>query len=129
MQLPSLFHISSGPFGSKDAEFHPYSRYAVNSAHHVTVKGQGDLEEGKEPERDPLAATSREMYTQKRGDGGRMWRRRVERGVFAPRTLKNGECQNEIKNVERGSRREREKWAKVRVDDRLKNEEGDENPV
>lgn len=60
-----------------------------------------------------------------------MWRRRVERGVFAPCTLKNGECQNEIKNVERGNRREREreKWAKVRVDDRLKNEEGEENPV
>lgn len=61
-----------------------------------------------------------------------MWRRRVEPAVFAPRTLKNGECQNEIKNVERGIRREREreeKWAKVRVDDRLKNEEGEENPV
>lgn len=25
--------------------------------------------------------------------------------------------------------REREKWWKVRVDDRLKNEEGEENPV
>lgn len=47
-----------------------------------------------------------------------------------PCTLKNGECQNEIKkNVERESRREREKWVKVRVDDRLKNEEGEENPV
>lgn len=46
--------------------------------------------------------------------------------------LKNGECQKEIKkNVERGSGRERERgnWWKVRVDDRLKNEEGEENPV
>lgn len=35
------------------------------------------------------------------------------------------------KNVERGSGRERERgnWWKVRVDDRLKNEEGEENPV
>lgn len=50
-------------------------------------------------------------------------------GVFAPCTLKNGKCQNEIKNVERESGRERGKWVKVRVDDRLKNEEGEENPV
>lgn len=33
------------------------------------------------------------------------------------------------KNVERESRREGEKWVKVRVDDRLKNEEGEENPA
>lgn len=61
-----------------------------------------------------------------------MWQRREERGVFAPCALKNGECQKEIKkNVERGSGRERERgnWWKVRVDDRLKNEEGEENPV
>lgn len=58
-----------------------------------------------------------------------MWQKRVEQAVFAPCALKNGECQNEIKNVERGSGGEREKWWKVRVDDRLKNEEGEENPV
>lgn len=60
------------------------------------------------------------MRGRSRGRGG---------GVFAPRTLKNGKCQNEIKNVERESGRERGKWVKVRVDDRLKNEEGEENPV
>lgn len=43
--------------------------------------------------------------------------------------LKNGECQNEIKKiVERGSK-EREKRVKVRADDRVKNEEGEENLV
>lgn len=46
------------------------------------------------------------------------------------RTLKNGECQNEIKEkVERESRRERGKPVKVRVDDSVKNEEVEENPV
>lgn len=49
-------------------------------------------------------------------------------GVFALRTLKNGECQNEIKK-KMWKERAGEKWVKVRVDDRVKNEEGEENPV
>lgn len=52
-----------------------------------------------------------------------------EGGVFALRTLKNGECQNEIKKMWKEREGEGEKWVKVRVDDRVKNEEGEENPV
>lgn len=60
-----------------------------------------------------------------------MRRRRGDRGggVFAQHTLKNGECQNEIKKKCGKKEREREKRVKVRVDDRVKNEEGEENPV
>lgn len=53
-------------------------------------------------------------------------------GVLGLRALKNGECQNEIKKKmwkERAGEREREKWVKVRVNDRVKNEGGEENPV
>lgn len=58
--------------------------------------------------------------------GGKMRGRSRDRrgGVFALRTLKNGECQNEIKK--KCGKREQER---VRVDDRVKNEEGKENPV
>lgn len=41
--------------------------------------------------------------------------------------LKNGECHNEIKK--KCGKRAREKWVKVRTDDKVKNEEGEENPV
>ena len=63
--------------------------------------------------------------------GGRRIRRSGERGgVFAPCALKNGKCQNKIKKKKkRGNAAEREKWVKVRVGDRLKNEAGKENPV
>lgn len=58
------------------------------------------------------------------------WQRREglgRRSFFGLRTLKNGECHNEIKK--KCGKRAREKWVKVRTDDKVKNEEGEENPV
>jgi len=52
-------------------------------------------------------------------------------GVFALPTLKNGKCQNEIKKyiyIFKNVQREREKWVRVRVDDRVKNEGGRGKP-
>lgn len=65
------------------------------------------------------------------GVGGRArgWSGDLGGGVFALSTLKNGECQNEIKKMWKERAGERGKWVKVRVDDRVKNEEGEENPV
>lgn len=86
-------------------------------------------------ERDLLPSISQEIYTGKRGERG--WREDEGKGagtgggggggVFALRTLKNGQCQSEIKKM--WKEREREKWVNIRVDDRVKNEEGEENPV
>lgn len=94
--------------------------------------GGVDLEEPGGREGPVSRRISRDIHAEERRWREDVAKERVEWGVFTPRTLKNGECQNEIKDVERGSierERESEKWAKVRVDDRLKNEEGEENPV
>lgn len=102
----------------------------------MTVRGRGDLE--GERERDPgregpiSRHICRDIHIEKR-----RWREDVAKesgtGSFrASHVEKWRMSERDKKCGERDQEREREreeKWAKVRVDDRLKNEEGEENPV
>lgn len=72
--------------------------------------GGVDLEEPGGREGPVSRRISRDIHAEERRWREDVAKERVEWGVFTPRTLKNGECQNEIKDVERGSiERERER--------------------